>query len=351
MSKLTSEKALLETISRTISEKCSELEVGIGDDCAVFRLGKRRKRLLVSTDLLQEGPHFRLLWTSPFLLGFKSLAVNVSDVAAMGGRPSVYVVSMSLPGNTSSRFVEGFYRGLDVAGGRFGAALAGGDLAKSPSGLVISLTIFGETCGPKAILRRGARAGDILCVTGYLGLSAIGLQLLRHRHRGIQAVERAIKRGLKASQPRTLSQWRQRCLRAHLAPEPPTGLAADLGRCGLITSMIDLSDGLSTDLAHLCEASDAGAVVDSEALPCCPVAFLERQQQQDCVLHGGEEYGLLFTLPPDRWDRLKSILARHHGTRVTRIGRITDRASEVLLQAGSSAVPLPAKGFDHFARK
>jgi thiamine-monophosphate kinase len=345
-----SEKALLERISRIAQVKCGELRVGIGDDCAVLRRISG-KEILLSTDLLLEGIHFRLDWTSAFLLGYKALAVNVSDIAAMGGRPLMYLVSLALPSEYSSpAFVDELYRGMEQAGREYRIALAGGDLSRSASGVVISITIVGIATVSRAALRSGARPGDQICVCGPLGLSAIGLELLTAGNKApLKQIQKELIRG-ETTAARTVSEWRKRCILAHLAPKSPLLQAMQLSRGRLVSAMMDISDGLSIDLQRLCEASGVGAVVFPSQLPICPVPILEEKRQEECALHGGEDYALLFTVPPRKMAPLNRLIERNRHMPIARIGEITQQPG-ICLQEGSARTPLQALGYDHFSTK
>jgi thiamine-monophosphate kinase len=271
-----SEKKLLERICRIAQFRRKELKVGIGEDCAVMRRTPG-KDLLLSADLLVEGVHFRLDWTSPFLLGYKALTVNVSDIAAMGGRPILYLVSLALPAHLSKpAFVDNLYRGMEEAARASKVALAGGDLSSSVSGVVISIAIAGLAPADRAILRSGARPGDYLFICGHLGLSAIGLELLRSGYR--VPAERAQNRTINGlgGMPKTVSQWRDHCIMAHLAPKPMIHLGMELSAGKMASAMMDVSDGLSIDLHRLCEAGRVGAVLQHATLPCCPIEILSR---------------------------------------------------------------------------
>ena len=341
------EKKLLGLICRVAQVGCKELKVGIGDDCAVVR-HTAGEDLLFSTDLLLEGMHFRLDWTTPFLLGYKALAVNVSDIAAMGGRPLLYLVSLGLPARQArSTFVERLYLGMELAAREYRVALGGGDLSGSNSGVVISIAIAGLAAADKAFLRRGAQPGDHLFVCGHLGLSAIGLELLRAGYRVPLGMKKESMLNKRAGTSISLVQWRKRCVLAHLAPTPPVDVAKDLSAHNLASAMMDISDGLSIDLHRLCEASGVGAVVYSAQLPGCPHTILDHEKQRDCMLHGGEDYALLFTVPKQKAGHLELLMKRHMDIPIARIGRIT-RKEGVFIQEDSVRAPLPPLGYDHF---
>ena len=304
--------------------------LGIGDDCALLRV-RPGEEIAVTTDLSIDGRHFRLEWHPPEAVGHRTLARGLSDLAAMGARPLAAFVSLGLPRElveTSGRkrsWVARFYDGLLALADRHRTPLAGGDLAESPLALA-DIVLVGAVPRGKALLRSGARPGDAVHVTGALGGSAAGLAWLS----GL-----AGKSG-KIRLPRRLSE----ALERHLFPQPRVAQGAWLRLHRVATAAIDLSDGLSTDLAHLCEESGVAAEVDAGALPLGAGATLEQ------ALHGGEDYELLFTARGDR--RVPRSVG---GVAVVRIGRIVEarkgRPPITLVTAGGSR-PLLPEGWQHF---
>ena len=286
---------------------------GIGDDCAVLR-PPRGHDLLVTTDFSLEDVHFRRAWHPPESVGHRCLARGLSDIAAMGGEPLAAFLSLALPEDLPQRWADRFLRGLLKLAGEFKVPLAGGDIAQSPAGTLADIVVVGSVPQGRALLRSGARVGDTLFVTGSLGASAAAIQALRDG-----------------------KQLRPAQHRAHFFPEPRIAAGRVLRRRRLSTAAIDLSDGLSTDLSHICEESDVGAVVYAESIPVAKGAPLE------LALHGGEDYELLFTAPPGK--RVPQEIA---GVRVNRIGEII-RGNSVFLADGTGRVqPLPARGWEHF---
>jgi len=286
---------------------------GIGDDCAVLR-PPRGHDLLVTTDFSLEDVHFRRAWHPPESVGHRCLARGLSDIAAMGGEPLAAFLSLALPEDLPQRWADRFLRGLLKLAGEFKVPLAGGDIAQSPAGTLADIVVVGSVPQGRALLRSGARVGDTLFVTGSLGASAAAIQALRDG-----------------------KQLRPAQHRAHFFPEPRIDAGRGLRARGLATAAIDLSDGLSTDLSHICEESDVGAVVYAESIPVAKGAPLE------LALHGGEDYELLFTAPPGK--RVPQEIA---GVRVNRIGEII-RGNSVFLADGTGRVqPLPARGWEHF---
>jgi len=324
-------------------------DVGIGDDCAVLRAGSRR--LLVTTDLMVESVHFDLAWMPPYLLGRKALAAGLSDIAAMGGTPRGAFVSIALPrrapASLAREIAAGFHDGLRDAK----LPLLGGDTSASPGPLFIDVTSVGEASRNGPVLRSGARPGDGVWVSGALGASALGLELL--------------KRGLRPWSWRLWSDesgttgkkevHRRACFLAsmvHLVPHPRLALGRLLASRGLASAMIDLSDGLSTDLHNLCEASRVGARLEEGRIPVhAAVRVLAPRRGVELALSGGEDYELLFTVPRRRERSIEALVqARRLGAR--RIGRIRRGAGRVVLTAADGRERrLPRAGYEHFRRR
>ena len=307
------------------------LRQGIGDDCAVLA-HTRQRDLLVTTDLFLESIHFRRRWQEPASLGHKALARGLSDIAAMGGTPRFAFLSLGLPRKSSQRgsppgpgwdqrwpqrqingFLEGFFRLANASK----VVLAGGDTGSSAGGFLADVVVVGDAPRGQAILRSGARPGDEIWVSGALGTAALGLAVL--------------KRGKKLLRSHAAFQ-------AFCYPEPRLRIGQYLLRRKLASAMMDLSDGLSIDLARLCEASGVGARLDAAALP-----RLAQTPLHD-ALHGGEDLELLFTVSPQRSPQLPRSIG---GVPLTRIGRITAERKLWLIQ-GNRKEPLPILGFQHF---
>ncbi len=336
------ESALLKQI-RARADRTSHpgLLLGIGDDCALLHLGVGEE-LAVTTDLSIAGRHFRLDWHPPESVGHRTLARGLSDLAAMGARPVAAFLSLGLPkklvqspkGRKSwlTRFLDGFLALAEA----HQVPLAGGDLAESPIP-VADIVLTGAVRRGKALLRSGARPGDLLYVTGSLGSSAAGLSRIAQL---AAALEKSRLRPRPPVLPRIPSRLKA-LIAPHLYPRPRVAQGLLLARGALATAAIDLSDGLSTDLAHLCEESGVAAEVDVAALPIAPAATLAQ------TLHGGEEYELLFTASPAT--RVPSQL---DGVPVTRIGRIVGpRQAEpmVTLITPRGTLPLTPRGWEHFS--
>ena len=315
----------------------------IGDDAAVFRQSSDRD-LVISTDLLVEGIDFHREATPPRLLGHKALAVSLSDIAAMGARPLWSLVSIGLPQSAwDSDFKDEFFTGYFTLADRFGVTLTGGDISESTQ-IVIDSIVVGEVSAGRAVMRSTAQPGDQIFVTGNLGGAAAGLKLIelgaRYREPGF------------GSQETVEAEAIESLLSRQLAPEPRVGWGIVLGEEHLATSMIDISDGLSSDLHHLCNESNVGAAIDAASLP------LDENVVQLCgrraldplalALHGGEDFELLFTMSPENVSRLPK---RVDAVSCSRIGELTDKPCAVLIQEKNRSWNLQPQGFTHFTRR
>jgi thiamine-monophosphate kinase len=311
---------------------------GIGDDAAVLR-STPGKEIVISSDLLVEDIDFRRTTTPPYLLGHKALAVSLSDIAAMGARPLWSMVSIGVPEDIwQTDFVERLYDGLLDLAGRYGVQLIGGDTSRTNERLVIDSIVGGECAAGMAVMRSGAKAGDQIFVTGSLGAAAAGLRLIE---RGAHLAEQNL-----ADDD---SQKLDHVLLRQLRPEPRVGWGIVLGEERLATSMIDLSDGLSSDLNRLCEASNVGALIDSALLPVddrvtelCGRRALDPLQ---LALHGGEDFELLFTMKSEEIARLPR---RVDGVEIKRIGEITESSFGVKISEGTRVWDLKPGGWKHF---
>jgi thiamine-monophosphate kinase len=307
--------------------------VGIGDDCAVLEPTAGR-HLLATTDLLLEDVHFRRRYAKPADIGWKALAVNLSDVAAMGGQPRWALVALAFPAETTLEEVEAFYEGARTLGSRHAVAIVGGDTTASPAGWLVNVTLLGEAVTP--LLRSGARPGDVIAVTGPLGRSAAGLAVLEWP-RAPEGIDAAVVAEVTA---------------AHLRPRPRVIEGQWLGEAGQVTAMIDLSDGLATDLAHVAEESGVHCRVDIDLLPIDQsTRDVARALGADALAWatgGGEDYELLLTCEPQALGRLREGLERATGTRLHAIGAVTVPGAGVsFVDARGHPVPTAA-GFEHF---
>jgi thiamine-monophosphate kinase len=332
---------LLEIRSRTARASHGGLRLGIGDDCALLA-HRPGEELAVTTDLSIAGRHFRLDWHSPESVGHRALARGLSDLAAMGARPVAAFLSLGLPRpltvahGRKPAWVNGFLDGLLALAAVHKTPLAGGDLAESPLA-VADIVLVGAVPRGRALLRSGARPGHLLYVTGALGGAAAGLSLLAE----LAGTPNVAQTQPALSQPPRIPKNLAAQLAPHLYPEPRLAQGLWLQRCGLASAALDLSDGLSTDLAHLCQESGVAAEVDSAALPLHPGATLAQ------ALHGGEDYELLFTAPASA--RQPRSIA---GVPVTRIGRILKPRPgqpQINLLTPQGPQPLQSHGWEHFS--
>jgi thiamine-monophosphate kinase len=333
------EQGFIDFLARRATPVRPKPDLGIGDDAAVFS-PRPGGQLLLTTDLLTDGVHFRAGRTPPRLLGRKALAVNLSDIAAMGGEPLACLVAVGFPRETSAPYARAVARGLAGAAREHRVAILGGDTCAARA-LFVNVTLLGRVERGRAVTRGGARPGDHLYVTGTLGASAAGLALLGSAGRR-GSTRRACPAGGAA--------LRRRALRAHLDPTPRAAAGRAIGLAGLATSMIDLSDGLAQDLPRLCAASRAGALVSLAALPVDEAAsgLFGARRGLGMALCGGEDYELLFTARPG-CGPLVGALARRLRLPIRRIGQILERRRGIrTIDVDGRYRPLPAAGFRHF---
>ncbi|PYS85298.1 MAG: thiamine-phosphate kinase [Acidobacteria bacterium] len=316
----------------------SSLLIGIGDDAAVIRQ-RSGFDTVITTDLLVEGIDFHLerYGARPRDLGHKALAVSLSDVAAMGARPRFCLISVGLPAaRWRSNFLEEFYAGVRALADRHGVSIIGGDTSRTPERVVIDSIVLGEVKRGRAVLRSGARPGDQIFVTGALGGAAAGLKVLEGRAVSQSRVKRA-------------RAQRQLILRQS-SPEPRVEWGLLLGERRLATAMIDLSDGLSSDLAHLCRESRVGARVDAALLPVDPLLKSTSAGEDGALslaLNGGEDFELLFTVRPRDIAKLPESLG---SVPATRVGEVTGERGKIKLLRDARERPLKPAGFEHFRR-
>lgn len=295
----------------------------VGDDCAVLPKDGSTDQV-VTADMLVENVDFRLGWTTPEALGHKALAVSLSDVAAMGAEPKWAMVSIAAPESLwKAGFVEKFYDGWFALAREYSVELVGGDVSGTPEGMVIDSIVGGEVPRGKAVLRSGARPGDSIYVSGSLGGAAGGLALL--------------ERGVDVSGNNALIIEKQ------LKPRPQVELGKLLQQLQIATSLIDISDGLSSDLIHICEASGVGARIYGERLPVNDDlrAVFSVEEAFLMALNGGEDFELIFT------SREKNILLPEN-VQITRIGEITANVGNIELIDGEKSTILVPKGYRHF---
>ncbi|MGA8431316.1 MAG: thiamine-phosphate kinase [Candidatus Sulfotelmatobacter sp.] len=305
----------------------SSVIAGIGDDCAVLRLAGARGRevdTLVTTDFSLEGIHFRRDWHSPESIGHRCLTRGLSDIAAMGGVPVAAFLSLAVPRDVPQVWIKRFMQGLIALARKHGVTLSGGDTAESPKGIFADIVVVGTVPRGTALLRSGARPGDGIYISGELGGSAAAVMEMMRK---------------------TKHRLSSRDYPRHFFPEPRIELGRILREKGLASAMIDTSDGLSTDLAHICEESGVGAELQAEAIPRATVGKARREVDLELALHGGEDYELLFTAP-----RGKSIPSRIAGVRITQIGRIIRSKKMILMNGSGTGSELRPQGWEHFRR-
>jgi thiamine-monophosphate kinase len=305
--------------------------VGIGDDCAVFRCHGGCD-ILLTTDMLVEGVHFRRERIPPRLLGRKAIAVNLSDIAACGGAPKEAVVALAVPPGVSVEYLDLLCAGMRECAHQYEVNILGGDTTSSPRELVIGVALTGEVESGRAVLRRGARAGDLIFLTGTVGDSPAGLDILTHR-------------------PELEHEFAD-LVAAHLDPRPHVSEGRMIGESGVATAMIDVSDGIASDLAHVCRASGLGARIDWGRIPLSAKfrEYLSRSgaNPRKLALSGGEDYVLLCTANPAHGQALRDRLGQQCRCPLVEIGTTVAGAGiELILPDGSTEALLPT-GWDHF---
>ena len=317
----------IEEIAPRTEIRSSGVRLGIGDDAAVSRATPGCEQIL-TCDWFLEGSHFLRDKHPADAVGWKCLARAVSDVAAMGGVPRCFLLSLALPATHTGVWLEQFLGGLRRAARRFACVLAGGDTTRNKN-ILINVTVVGEARTGRAILRSGARPGDALFVSGRLGEAELGLRLIRSKHR---------------------PNNQDPVLKKHLYPEPRLALGRWLAEKRLPSAMMDLSDGLSTDLPRLCSLGGVGARIEAGKIPMVALAKSGRSADNDPLemgLDGGDDYELLFTVPRRKW---KHLPRSFHGLPITAIGEITKEPALLLIQEGGRAGPLRNLGWDPFRK-
>lgn len=323
------ENELIERIDKALGRRrnaSDAVRLAMGDDAALFRPQAGLETIL-TCDWFLEGAHFLRDKHPPDSVGWKCLARAVSDIAAMGGVPRCFLLSLAIPSSHTGNWLDGFLRGLRRASRKFQCVLAGGDTTRRQE-ILINITVVGEASIGRAILRSGARPGDALYVSGRLGEAELGLQVLR-KSRG----------PANSKSPLT---------KKHQYPEPQLALGQWLAKKRIASAMIDLSDGLSSDLPRLCAASGVGAKLESERIPQTRNIEVARKYGMDSfalALHGGDDYELLFTVPPRK---TKSVPTYFQGLSLTRIGKMTKGSKLIVLEDNGREKQLEAGGWDPF---
>jgi len=322
------ERTIIAAIARQQVGSSFDLVRGIGDDCAVVRKAGGLVDLW-TTDALVQGVHFDLAWHPPELLGRKAASVNISDICAMGGRPRFALLALGLPAACRREFLDKMVAGfLDVLA-EYDMVLVGGDTVYAGERLMLSITVCGEMAEKQVCYRSAARPGDLVWVSGCLGNAACGLELCRQ---GMQGQE----------------QYAPLC-RAHLDPQPQVRLGRMLAGSGLIHAMMDISDGLATDLAHICQASGVGAEIMAEDVPLAgelqkAAAALQLSPMQ-LALQGGEDYQLVFSAPAQNSEPLRH-LSREAGVDIACVGRIV-AGEQVMLRQDGVWQDITFRGYEH----
>jgi thiamine-monophosphate kinase len=328
------EFGFIEKIRADLKPRKPSVVLGIGDDAAILKPAPGQD-LVLTTDMLVEGRHFDFKFISPWQLGAKTMAVNISDCAAMGAKPTAAVVSLGVPEDYPVRDLEAFYDGLKSWGESYGAEIVGGDTVGSDK-FVVNVALLGEVEAGHALRRDGAKAGDALFVTGTLGDSAAGLHaLLNPSSLGKEVSPLLVKK--------------------HLSPVPRFASGRFLAVKKLASAAIDVSDGLSSEIHHICAESGLGAEIHEEALPLsdsllhyCSELGLD---PLEFALNGGEDYELLFTVPLDKISQVVQKMQPETGVACRSIGRMVPKAKGVtLIMKTGERRPFPPKGYDHFRK-
>ncbi len=321
------EKKLLLSLRKFLGKSRGIIRT-FSEDCAVIDSG-RGNCMLLTTDIQLDSVHFKSKYMPPYYLGKKALKVNLSDISAMGGKPLYYLVSLGAPATTRLGTIHQIYRGMRAAARKHGIALIGGNVTVSPL-LFLDITMIGIVRRRHALFRSGAKSGDLIYVTGPLGVSAEGLLLLKNGFR--------LNRGN--------SRVRQAILK-HFDPPDLNQFARALARSELANCMIDLSDGLASDLAEICRESKVGATIQLDRVPLrAQVGRKAGSKQIDLAIHGGEDYHLLFTVSPDRVPRLLRLAAKNR-TRLFEIGKIV-HAGGIQAIDSKGRQSLLSGGYQHF---
>lgn len=330
------EFGLIERIKRETNLSNITSQLGIGDDAAVVNHGG--EMTLLSKDLLLEGIHFDLSYMPLQHLGYKAVAVNVSDIAAMNGKPTQVAIGLALSNRFSLEAVDTLYEGIRMACQNYKVDLVGGDTTASPYGLIISVSILGMSAKEKIVYRSGTKENDIICVTGDLGGAYMGLQILER--------EKAVFKANPAMQPDI--QKYDYVVRRQLKPDARMDIIYELEEAGVLpTSMIDISDGLASELLHLSKSSGVGMKVFEDKIPIDNQTFETAMEFNldpiTCALNGGEDYELLFTIRQSDLEKIKNHPDIHF------IGHVHANASQnIMISKQGSVIPLKAQGWDHF---
>lgn len=333
------EFGLIDHLTKNIKIKNAATLKGVGDDAAVIDAGN--ELVLVSKDLLVEGVHFDMVYTPLKHLGYKAVAVNLSDIYAMNGTPAQVIVGLAVSSRYSLEALEELYEGMLLACEKYGVDLVGGDTTASPSGMTLSITVLGHAPKEKVVYRSGAAVNDLICVSGSLGAAYCGLLVLKR--------EKAAFKGNPTVQPELGSY--EFVLERQLKPEPRRDVVERLANAGVMpSSMIDISDGLASEILHLCKNSGTGAVIYEEHIPVdqrtAAVAHEFNIDPATCALSGGEDYELLFTINQADYEKLKELEG------ISIIGHVADASQGAhLVSTSGQWIALTAQGWDGLRSK
>ena len=331
------EFGLIKHLTDNIALKNQSSIKGVGDDCAIIKYDN--EETLVTTDLLMEGIHFDLTYVPLKHLGYKAAVVNFSDIYAMNGKPQQIVVALGVSKRFTVEHIEALYSGIKLACEIYGVDLVGGDTTSSRAGLTISITCIGSASKEKITYRNGAKDSDLICVSGDLGAAYMGLQLLER--------EKIASAGQADFQPQF--QGKEYLIERQLKPEARKDIVAELDKLGIVpTSMIDISDGLSSDILHICQQSNVGCRIYEDRIPIdYQTAIMAEELNMNLVtaaLNGGEDYELLFTVPLHMHEQIEKI------TGIKIIGHITKlELGSALITRDGAEIPLTAQGWNHLS--
>ena len=333
------EFGLIEHLTRTFPQRQPTTVLGVGDDAAILDGGD--EQIVVTTDMMVEGVHFDLTYTPLKHLGYKLVASNVSDVCAMNARPTQITVSLAISNRYSVEALDELYAGIYAACEKYGVDLVGGDTTNSPRGMYLSVTAVGRAPAGRITRRSTARVGDLVCITGHLGSAFLGLQLFER--------EKQVFLANPDMQPEFKDEHRD-LMAAFLRPEARTDMVDLFAKHGIVpTAMIDVSDGLASEILHVCKASGVGAIIEEGNVPITQEAqVLAIDFGLDpitCALSGGEDYQLLFTIDPKDVDKIRFLPDIYIS------GEIVPAADGVKLHTvGGNIHPITAQGWNHFNR-
>lgn len=330
------EFGLIDRLTQGLTHWHKESIRGVGDDTAVIAGGEGL--ILLTKDLLVEGTHFDMVYTPLKHLGYKAVTVNLSDIFAMNGGPLQIVVGLGVPARYSVEALDELYAGIRLACEKYRVDLVGGDTVFSPAGLIISVTATGQVAKDRVVYRSGAAVNDILCVSGDLGAAYCGLLVLQREKQAFKANPQM--------QPQMDAY--SHLLQRQLKPEAQQAIISALEQAGVLpTAMIDISDGLASEVLHLCKQSGLGATIYEEKIPIGQQTVEAAREfginPLSCALNGGEDYELLFTLRPSDYSRIE------HLPGITPVGHMTDADSgQQLLTTAGQQIPLQAQGWNAF---